>query len=202
MKILLIGSGKISKIISEMYNDLVVGVVDQENEMILETPTVIIDFSHPNLLDRTIHFSNKYNIPIVIGTTGYNEEKMAQIKELSKNVAVLLKVNFSNGITLIKKILNENIQPLKVYKRAIIERHDINKKDSPSGTAIALAELINTKDIFSFRSPAYIAEHDIVFENDDEVITIKHKVLNREVFAIGAVTSAKWLLEQKAGLYT
>ena len=202
MKILLIGSGKISKIISEMYDDLVVGIVDSENEMILETPTVIIDFSHPNLLDRTIHFSNKYNIPVVIGTTGYNEEKMAQIKELSKNVAVLLKANFSNGITLIKKILNDNLYSFKSYNKSIIERHGETKKDLPSGTAIALAELINTKDIFSFRSPAYIAEHDIVFENDDEVITIKHKVLNREVFAIGAVTNAKWLLEQKAGLYT
>ena len=104
--------------------------------------------------------------------------------------------------TSIKKILNDNLYSFRIYKKSIIERHSQTKKDSPSGTAILLADIINTKNIFSFRGPGFIAEHDVVFENDDEIITIKHKVLNREVFAIGAVNAAKWLLDQEVGFYT
>ena len=201
MKILLIGSGNINTLISDMYGDLVVGVVDSKNKNIRDVPTVIIDFSHYSLLDKTISFALQYNIPAVIGTTGYDKEKMAQIKELSKTIPVLMCQNFSESMMFIKNFLSSNLNFFELYKKSIIERHSIDKKDNPSGTALMLSEVLKTNEITSFREPFFVAEHEIIFENDDEIITIKHKVLNRKIFAIGAVEAAKKIINKHSGLY-
>ena len=92
-------------------------------------------------------------MPIIIGTTGYNKEKMAQIKEFSKNIPILISSNFSNGIMLIKKIIDQNNINFNDYKKTIIERHNSLKKDSPSGTALMLGELLDTNNIYSYREP-------------------------------------------------
>ena len=202
MKILLIGNGKVNNTIKEIYSNLVVGVVDDTNEFITDTPDVIIDFSHPTLLEKTFYYSLKYNVPIIIGTTGYNKEKMAQIKEFSKNLPILISSNFSNGIMLIKKIIKENIINFNEYKKTIIERHSSLKKDLPSGTALMLGELLDTNNIYSYRDPFFIGEHDVILENEFEIITFTHKVLNRNIFAIGALKAATWLLNQENGLYS
>lgn len=202
MKILLIGNGKVNNTIKEIYSNLVVGVVDDTNEFITDTPDVIIDFSHPILLEKTFYYSLKYNVPIIIGTTGYNKEKMAQIKEFSKNLPILISSNFSNGIMLIKKIINQNNINFNEYKKTIIERHNSLKKDSPSGTSLMLGELLDTNNIYSYREPFFIGEHDIVLENEFEIITFTHKVLNRNIFAIGALKAATWLLNKENGLYS
>ena len=201
MKILLIGHGKVNRIISEIYQESVVGIVDDTSENIVDIPSVIIDFSHPSLLDKTIYYAIKYNCSVVIGTTGYNEEKMAQIRQLSNVVPVLKSCNFANGISLIKKILIENIDTINLYNKTIVERHNILKKDSPSGTALMLEEILKTDNICSYRDPFFVGEHDIVLENTNEIITITHKVINRSVFALGAVKAALWLQNQSPGLY-
>ena len=100
-----------------------------------------------------------------------------------------------------KKILKSNITNLISYKKTIIERHNSLKKDSPSGTAIMLGKILNTSNIYSYRDPFFIGEHDIVLENENEIVTISHKVLNRDVFAVGAVNAASYLLNQPPGLY-
>ena len=201
MKILLIGHGKVNKIICEFYKDSVIGVVDETLENITDYPDVIIDFSHSSLLDKTIQYAIKYNCPVLIGTTGYNEEKMAQIKELSNIVPLLVSCNFSNGILFVKKILIENIDTINLYNKTIIERHNSLKKDSPSGTALMLGEILKTNNIHSYRDPFFIGEHEIVLENKNEIIMITHKVLNRSVFALGAVKAAEWLIDKSPGFY-
>ena len=201
MKILLIGYGKVNKIIGDLYRDNIVGIVDETEESIKDIVDVIIDFSHPSLLDKTIFYAMKFKCPVVIGTTGYEEGKMAKIKELSNIVPVLKSCNFSTGISLIKRILIENLNTINLYNKSIVERHNSLKKDSPSGTALMLGDLLGIDNIHSYRDPFFIAEHDIVLENLNEVITITHKVLNRSVFAIGAVNAAQWLLDKPIGIY-
>ena len=201
MKVMLVGNGKVNNVIKENYSSLVVGVIDDVTDIINDLPDVIIDFSHPVLLDKTIYYAMKYNVPVVIGTTGYNEEKTAQIRELSEKVPVLVSRNFSNGMLLIKKIITDNLDIINSYKKTIIERHNSLKKDSPSGTALMLGDLLSTKNIYSYRDPFFVGEHDIVLENENEIIIFSHKVLNRGVFAAGAIKAAKWLINKEQGLY-
>ena len=61
---------------------------------------------------------------------------------------------------------------------------------------------IDTNNIYSYREPFFIGEHDVILENEFEIITFTHKVLNRNIFAIGALKAARWLLNQKNGLYS
>lgn len=201
MKALLIGFGKINKIIYKILNENVVGVIEESDYFINDIPDIIIDFSHPSSLDKTIHYAIKYKCPILIGTTGYSEEKMAQLEELSKRIPILLSENFSKGISLIKEFINYNTIDLNIYKKYIIETHNINKKDSPSGTAIMLSKLLNTKEIVSNRTLEQNTIHELIFENNNEKITIKHEIINKEIFAFNAIECAKWLLNQKPNLY-
>ena len=202
MKILLIGYGKVNKLIFENVKESVVGIVDRNIEFINEIPDVIIDFSHPDFLNKTVEYAVKYNAKVVIGTTGYNEIKMAQIKDLSKITSVLKSENFSAGITLLKSILKTNKLSLDKYDKTIYETHSTHKKDAPSGTAIALADIIKTNNIISYRELNAVAKHMLVFENEDEKITITHEALNRKLFMKKVIDSISWLLKQESGFYT
>ena len=202
MKILLVGYGKINKLIYEKAKENVIGIIDEITEYISDTPDVIIDFSHPDFLDKTIDKAIKYNSKVIIGTTGYNELKMAQIKDLSNVNAVLKCENFSTGIILLKSILKDYKLKLDKYYKTITETHDIYKKDSPSGTAIALGKIINTNNIISYRQLNAVGKHELIFENIDEKITITHEALNRNLFVEKIIDTAFWLLKQKPGLYT
>ena len=202
MKILLIGFGKVNKMIFEEVKDKVVGIICETQEKILDIPDIIIDFSHPSSLDKVIQLSKKYDAKLIVGTTGYNNEKMAQIKELSNYIGVLKSENFSKGISIIKKILISHKNELDTYKKTIIERHNANKKDAPSGTALALGEIIETSNIISFRESDIIGEHSIIFEDENERIIIIHEALNRGLFINAVLKCATWLLKQKPGLYS
>lgn len=202
MKILLCGYGKVNRLINELYEDNVVGIIDLDKEIVHEKPDIIIDFSHPDLLDRTLFYADSFNVPLVIGTTGYNEEKTAQIKELSKSIPILKSENFSYGISILKKVLISNFINLDMYEVDIIEKHNSFKKDSPSGTALTLANILKTEHIHSYRDPFFIGEHEILFKNESEVLTLSHKVLNRNIFANNAVNAGEWLINKKPGLYT
>ena len=94
MKILLIGFGKMNEAIYELYKHDVIGVINIRKKYLKGKPDIIIDFSHPNMLEETLFYSRQYGVPVLIGTTGYNEAKMAQIKELSNHVPVIMSSNF------------------------------------------------------------------------------------------------------------
>ena len=202
MKILMIGFGKVNKCLYEFVKDDVVGIVTENEENIYGIPDIIIDFSHPDSLDKIIKYTKKHNAKVIIGTTGYDKEKMAQIKELSRYTSVLKSENFSLGIAIIKNMLTSNKNKISNYNKTIIERHNINKKDSPSGTALVLGEILKTNNFICLRDTDIIGEHTIILENDYEKITIIHEVFNRELFIQGILKSLNWLVNQEAGLYT
>ena len=202
MKILLVGFGKVNRLIYELYEKNIVGIYDVNTKKIDDIPDVIIDFSHPDFLDQTILLVNQYKCPIVIGTTNYNNEKRAQIREISKIVPVLMSSNFSLGIYLLERMFKDNQKILDMYKKEIIETHHNHKNSSPSGTSMLLADLIDTENITSIRIGDVIGEHEIILERENEVLTINHTITNRKVYAVGAIKSAEWLLDKKPGLYS
>ena len=202
MNILLIGFGKINQIMYKNNTSNIVGIVDVDKKFIYQKPDIIIDFSHSNMLDEVIKYATLYKVPVLIGTTGYNEEKMAQIKELSSIVPVLISSNFSQGIAIISKMLRDNILYLKKYEKKIVEIHQKDKSDKISGTAIMLSNLIKTHNIYTERVERSAGEHRIIFSTEFDEIEISHVAKDRNVFVLGAMKAASWLVNQPVGLYS
>ena len=110
-----------------------------------ENADVIIDFSSPKALDSILDYAISKNIPVVLCTTGYSEEQLAQINAASEKIAILRSANMSLGINTVAKLIQTAAQILagNGYDIEIVERHHNQKKDAPSGTALLLADAIN-----------------------------------------------------------
>ena len=139
---------------------------------------------------------------VVIGTTNLEDEKIAQLQEISKNIPILISSNFSTGIYLLEKMFKENKNILSLFDKEIIETHHKDKIHSPSGTSLALADCLNTANITSIRIGDVVGVHEVILEKDYEVLSINHSVNNRCVYAIGAVNAARWLINKENGLYS
>ncbi|QJC38002.1 4-hydroxy-tetrahydrodipicolinate reductase [Enterobacteriaceae endosymbiont of Donacia marginata] len=178
---------------------------------------ILIDFTNPKTTLENINFCKKYKKKIVIGTTGFTEQQKLIIKKISKDIAVILSSNFSQGINFLLKIIenftkilckNKEINNLDID---IIEKHHKNKKDSPSGTALSLKDMIiyNYKKFnivkkvtcHSIRAADLYGEHNILFSFIGEQIELIHKASNRIPFAKGAINAAIWLSNKKTGIY-
>lgn len=211
-KILVIGKGRMGNKIVEYlekkseYQILQVDFVAEEKEtkQMLEKNEfdIIIDFSNPYSIHplSQIKFSN--NPAFIIGTTGYNELEMNLIKKLSNKYRILIDSNFSKGIHLLRKILSENMINFGEYHPSILEAHHQKKLDTPSGTAILLASVINPKiKIHSYRVGDELGTHEVILKNDLEEIRFIHKVKSSELFIRGIASSIKFMLKATPGLY-
>ena len=194
------------------------------NEITVECD-LIIDFSHPALLDDMLKFAKSKNIPLVIATTGYNEAQIDAINKASSEIPVFFTFNMSLGVNLICSLAKKAASILgDGFDVEIVEKHHNQKIDAPSGTAIMLANSVNevfgdtmnyeydrhskrgkrTKNeigIHSVRGGTIVGEHDVIFAGRDEVVTISHSAFSKEVFAVGAVKAAKFIYGKKPGLY-
>jgi 4-hydroxy-tetrahydrodipicolinate reductase len=188
---------------------------------------VIIDFTTPTTSVSSLAIARKIKIPIVIGTTGLTDEEMKIVRSASSSVPVLLSANMSVGVNLLFRIAPEIANILGGdYDIERVEVHHSKKKDSPSGTAKKLAELIaeakgkNLKDlavygregkvgerpkneigIHAVRAGDVVGEHTIIYAGDNERIEITHRAHSRDVFAQGALRAAKFLADKSPGLY-
>lgn len=186
---------------------------------------LIIDFSHPCVLDGLLEYAISKNLPVVIATTGYSDSQIEQIKKASEKIPVFFTFNMSVGVNLICSLAKKAATILgDDFDVEIIEKHHNLKIDAPSGTAIMLANAVNQVfedkkhyeydrhskrqkrekseiGIHSVRGGTIVGEHDVIFAGHDEVITISHSAQSKEVFAAGAVKAAKFMYDKKAGLY-
>ena len=194
-------------------------------EQVTEDVDVIIDFSHPSMLDPLLNFAVAKQIPSVICTTGLSTEQISRMEYESKNIPIFFSANMSLGVNLLidlvcraAKILEDN------FDIEIIEKHHNQKLDAPSGTALAIADAIadsvsypaeytydrhsvrkkrDKKEIglHAVRGGTIVGEHDVIFAGTDEVIEVKHTATSKEVFAVGAARAAAFLVNQKPGMY-
>ncbi len=186
---------------------------------------VIVDFSHPSSLDKLLRYSKKNNLPIVVATTGLSPEQKADLEETAKVVPVFFSANMSIGVSLIAELARTAATVLgKDFDIEIVEKHHNQKIDAPSGTALMLADAVSgvmpeemtyeydrhskrskrTKNeigIHAVRGGTIVGEHDIIFAGRDEVITISHVATSKEVFAVGAVNAALFLVNKEPKLY-
>jgi len=226
MKIALLGYGKmgkaIEKIAVERGHQIVLKIAKKTDLIDLTTADVAIDFSIPETAFYNITSSINLGVPIVSGTTGWLD-KYDEVVELCKEKkgAFIYASNFSLGVNIFFEI-NKKLAKLMAnytdYKIGIEEIHHTQKLDSPSGTAITLANQIleninkskwvlgvtdndNELPIVAKRIENVAGTHSIVYENDIDEIEITHKAKNRKGFALGAVIAAEWLINKK-GVYS
>jgi len=197
-----------------------------EPGQVKEKVDIIIDFSHPSALEGILKYAVEKSLPIVIATTGHSDAQKDLIINASKSIPVLLSANMSLGINLILDLAKRAAKMLQgTFDIEIIEKHHNQKIDAPSGTALAIADSINsaipgkemkyvydrhsarqkrTTDeigIHSIRGGTIPGEHSIIFAGNDEVIEIKHTAISRDLFAEGAVKAAAFLYGKPPGFY-
>ena len=203
-------------------------VVTNDMKELLEACDVVIDFSAPTataeLLEEVIENGGK---PLVIATTGFNKHQQNLLIEASKKVTILYATNMSLGVAVLNKLVSLASKTLKEFDCEIVEQHHRYKVDSPSGTALTLAEHAarardldlddvrisgrdgiigeRTKDeiaVMSLRGGDIVGRHTAGFYNDGEFIELNHTATSRHTFSRGAIKVAKWLVEQESGLYS
>lgn len=187
---------------------------------------VVIDFSNAAAVDGLLDYCVEKQIPVVLCTTGLSEEQLTKVKATSEKVAVLKSANMSLGVNMLLKLLQDATKILAPagFDIEIVERHHNQKVDAPSGTALAMADSINTvlnneytytydrsqlrqkRDkkeigISAVRGGTIVGEHEVIYAGEDEVIEFKHTAHSKAVFAKGAVEAGKFLKGKGAGLY-
>lgn len=241
VKIILSGcNGKMGKVISSLSegnkNISIAAGIDKKNissnypvftsiDNCTEKADVILDFSRPDSLDSLIKYASCKKMGLVLCTTGYTDEQIKQIKTASATTSIFRSANMSIGINVINNIL-KNVSSLlfKSFDIEILESHHNQKVDSPSGTALMLAESIkssidtnlefvngrhgikkrdhNEVGIHSIRGGSIVGEHSIIFAGQGETIEIKHTAISREVFAVGALKACEFMKGKGNGLYS
>ena len=201
-------SGKMGQALRALLPQYFSGKVVDANELdrySLSSSKVWIDFSHASAFDKWITKVTQVQCPLVMGTTGLNEQQLRQLQDLSEGQPVLYDANFSEGIHIVRQIL-KSLPDVSAFDCQILEVHHRSKKDSPSGTANVLMKDLSDKTqqsvpISSVRAGGIRGEHTIVLAGNNEQITLKHEVWDRSVFAEGALKAARWLLQQSHGFF-
>ena len=196
---------------------------------IIDKGDVIIDFAGNTeavLGHVRLAAADKNKKAMVIGTTGWTEDQLKEIKELSKDIPIVLAPNMSIGVNLLFKLVQEAAKALKGkgYDIEVVEMHHRFKKDAPSGTAVKIVDILKQETgiknviygregiyengrpddeiaVFALRGGDVVGEHTVIFAGMGERIELTHKAGSRDIFAKGAVEAAKWIKDKPAGLY-
>ena len=204
-------------------------VVTNDIQTLLDASDVIIDFSVPEATEEllTTIVQSGEGKPLVIATTGFSEHQKNLLIEASKVVPVLYATNMSLGVAVLNKLVALASKTLSDFDCEIVEQHHRHKVDSPSGTALTLAEHAanareldldtvrvsgrdgiigaRTKDeiaVMSLRGGDIVGRHTAGFYNDGEFIELNHTATSRNTFSKGAIKAGKWLVTQEVGLYS
>ncbi|NDD58201.1 MAG: 4-hydroxy-tetrahydrodipicolinate reductase [Chlamydiae bacterium] len=172
-------------------------------EKFVKRSDVIIDFSSDEGLYELLLMAQKFNKPLVIGTTALSISCFDQMKKASDQIPLIYAANFSLGVAACLQAIEYLSNHLKTkFQIKIIETHHKHKKDSPSGTALAFAQATGSKPIIeSFREGEIVGKHQIFFSSPEEKIEICHEAFSRETFAQGAIFAAKKIPLQANGFY-
>ena len=198
----------IEKIALERGHDIVMKTDSQNptEQADFSTAEVAIDFSTPNTAFSNISTALGNGVPVISGTTAWlNQLSEAENLATKNNTAFLYASNFSIGVNLffeLNKKLTELMKSQDQYTPSIKEIHHIHKVDTPSGTAITLAENLSTKTaIESERTGEVPGTHIISYQSEIDSIEIKHEAHSRQGFALGAILAAEWI-QTKKGVFS
>ncbi|MEM6280261.1 MAG: 4-hydroxy-tetrahydrodipicolinate reductase [Verrucomicrobiota bacterium] len=198
-------------------------------EEALSKSDVAIDFTLPSFTNELIEGCVDAGKPIVMGTTGHDDSQLALIEEAAKSIAIVHAPNFSVGVNTLFWLTEKATEILgEGFDLEVVEMHHRHKKDSPSGTARRLAEILADVRGLSYdedcrhgrfgdvgartsgeigmhalRGGDVVGDHTVVYAGEGERVELTHKASSRLTFAMGAVRAAKWIASEKLseGLY-
>ncbi|MBL0587073.1 4-hydroxy-tetrahydrodipicolinate reductase [Aeromonas caviae] len=202
-------------------------IISDSLEKVKDEFDLIIDFTRPEVTLANLAFALAHGKQMVIGTTGFDEAGKAALHEAGKQIGIVFASNYSVGVNLVFKLLEQATRVMGEYTDIeIIEGHHRHKVDAPSGTALSMGEVVaktlgrdlkecavygregitgerdrNTIGFATIRAGDLVGEHTVMFADIGERVEISHKASSRLTFANGAVRAGKWLGQQGAGLY-
>jgi len=202
----------------------VLGVAIQENLTGIENVDLIIDFSSAAGLLAAVDHARRLKAALLSGTTALDEAGQQALRDLGRETQVLWAPNMSLGVQALKLTVARAAAALGIDADCeIVESHHRGKRDAPSGTALELANAIaagrgqNPKDVIvtarrgprrpgeigivSLRGGDLAGEHQVRLLLDGETLELTHRAAHRAIFARGALSAARWLLQQSPGLY-
>ena len=189
-------------------------------------PHVLVDFTIAKAAVKTIKTSAECGVNLVVGTTGFSDEEMNDIKSaIEKNqVAAVIAPNMAVGVNVFFKILKDLAAIIGDYDVEIIEAHHRHKKDAPSGTAVKAAEIIanelnrNINDvavygrkgivgertneeigIHAVRGGDIVGDHTVIFAGEGERLEIIHRAQSRQSFVTGVIKAVRYVITAKKG---
>ncbi|MCX8501543.1 MAG: 4-hydroxy-tetrahydrodipicolinate reductase [Alphaproteobacteria bacterium] len=189
---------------------------------------VVIDFSSAEATYHHLRTAVMAEVPMVIGTTGFNDHQYQAIQSSAEQIPILIASNFSLGVVIAEALVEKTASLLgEEWDIEISEMHHRDKLDAPSGTALSLGEAaargrgrklsdlaVRGRDGFTgirktgtigfsaLRGGDVVGDHQVIFAGAGEILSISHKASNRDIFAQGAVMAAEWLVSQRPGLYS
>jgi 4-hydroxy-tetrahydrodipicolinate reductase len=182
---------------------------------------VVVDFAVPEGALAVAEACAEVGVPIVVGTTGFDDGGLARLDAVSEQVPVLKATNFSRGIQVLQRTVREAVGALEGYDLELMETHHNRKVDAPSGTANSILSVIQEErdvepvygreghapreddeiGVFARRAGDVRGEHELILAGNDEVVSLSHRAEDRGVFAAGALDAAVWLVDRDAGRY-
>ena len=190
--------------------------------LVQEEADVIVDFSRPESLSALLDYAKAHHLPVVLASTGYNEEDLAAIRKAAKEIPIFRSANLSLGVYVLKTLAHQAAQLLPGFDIEIIEKHHNQKIDAPSGTALMLYDAVSNPDtvpvfgrngrtqkrekqeigLHAIRGGTVPGEHEVGFYGPSEVVTLSHSAQDRSIFARGALRAARFVAKQQPGEYS
>lgn len=211
MRILLIGHGRMGKLVEQLAHEhgcevAAIAEVDRPVAAALEQAgavDVAVDFSQPVAVAGNLSVLAAHGVSVVIGTTGW-QDREREMREVAgqAGIAVLAAANFSLGMHVFAVVVEEAARKFGTLRNVgawIHESHHSAKLDAPSGTALMLQRVMQDAgyarpiSLSSTRAGAIPGTHEVGFDGPAETVTLTHTVRDRSVFAHGALEAAKWL---------
>ena len=203
----------------EQWNDF---PVYPSFSMVTEEADAIVDFSRPESLPALLDYAKAHRLPVVLASTGYNEEDLAAISEAAKEIPIFRSANLSLGVYVLKTLAHQAARLLPGFDIEIIEKHHNQKIDAPSGTALMLYDAVSNPDtvpvfgrngrtqkrekqeigLHAIRGGTVPGEHEVGFYGPSEVLTLSHSAQDRSIFARGALRAARFIAKQTPGEYS
>jgi 4-hydroxy-tetrahydrodipicolinate reductase len=217
MNLLLLGRGKTGSLVAEVARERghtvrAAGSAENTDGKALTAASlgevdIVVDFTSPQSVLRNIAACVEARASMVVGTTGWYGE-LPRIKSLveQSGIGIVFAANFSIGVNLFFEIVRAAAPAVRYgYQGRILEKHHVHKKDAPSGTAVAIRNVIRDAaqaelPIESLREGDVVGMHQVTLESGADSITLVHDANSRRGFAEGAVRAAEWL-QGKRGFY-
>lgn len=205
MRIALHGYGKMGRSVERVAREAghaIVGVIGRDGNGTVAGAEALIDFSHAGAIDNAVSLAIENQVPLVIGTTGWNDRLDAIRKRIEgAGIGCVYASNFSPGANVLFALARragELFARFPQYAAGIEERHHAMKKDAPSGTALTVARQVKEGSGGAFDPPiaasrvgAEVGLHTLFFDSPDDLVEISHRARNRDGFARGAVHAAE-----------